>query len=187
MINTAYLRESYPPFITAEQVRVILHISKRKAAWMLNNGYIKCKATQKKTRKYTIKLDDLIEYIEDSTLHPEHYHMPDSMFSSSASKVANKYGFPKVLPTEDFRLWLSDEWADLPDSLTNTEVTDITGYGIKTVNRWLANKWLRSVKIIDGVVTTREWLIDYYSGSGYNIGHMNPKHVALMRKYFNAE
>lgn len=59
-----------PPILSGEQVRIALHISKRKCAWMLNNGFIKCQNTGKKTRKYTVLKEDLLTYIEDSANHP---------------------------------------------------------------------------------------------------------------------
>ena len=35
------LRAQYPKKLTLDNVRCILHISKRKASWLLANGYIK--------------------------------------------------------------------------------------------------------------------------------------------------
>ena len=40
--------------LSAEQICKILHISKRKCAWMLQNGMIPCKDSGKKTRRYTV-------------------------------------------------------------------------------------------------------------------------------------
>ena len=49
------LRAQYPKKLTLDNVRCILHISKRKASWLLANDYIKCKNNGKKTRQYSIK------------------------------------------------------------------------------------------------------------------------------------
>ena len=38
----SYLRDHYPAEVTSDQVRQMLHISKRKCAWMLQNGWIRC-------------------------------------------------------------------------------------------------------------------------------------------------
>ena len=40
---------AYPKTINSEQLRIILGISKRKCAWMLQNGVIPCKDTKKKS------------------------------------------------------------------------------------------------------------------------------------------
>ena len=57
-------RKSYPNVLSLEKVRLILGISKRKAAWMLQNGIIKCENTGKKTRQYRVKLTDLFRYLD---------------------------------------------------------------------------------------------------------------------------
>lgn len=57
-----------------------LHISKRKCAWMLNSGFIKCQNTCKRTRKYTVLKEDLLNYIEDSAKHPDKYVTPYDVF-----------------------------------------------------------------------------------------------------------
>jgi hypothetical protein len=54
----SYLREHYPQEVTSDQVRQMLHISKRKCAWMLQNGFIRCQDNGKKPRRYTIYLED---------------------------------------------------------------------------------------------------------------------------------
>ena len=45
--------------VTAEEAARVLHVSKRKCAWMLQNGHIPCIDTGKKTRRYTIRFHDL--------------------------------------------------------------------------------------------------------------------------------
>ena len=45
-------------YINKEELRIMLHISKRKATWMLENGVIPCINSGKKTRQFKIKLSD---------------------------------------------------------------------------------------------------------------------------------
>jgi len=42
MSDYSYLKERYPEILSSEQLRQILHISKRKCVWMLQNGWIPC-------------------------------------------------------------------------------------------------------------------------------------------------
>ena len=58
------LRAQYPKKLTLDNVRCISHIGKRKASWLLANGYIKCKNNGKKTRQYSIHIKDLFTYID---------------------------------------------------------------------------------------------------------------------------
>ena len=62
--------------ITAEEACRILHISKRKCAWMLQNGMIPCIDSGKKTRRYTILLNDVLTFKTDYETHPEKYFIP---------------------------------------------------------------------------------------------------------------
>jgi len=55
-----YLYEEYPEVISADQLYRICHISKRKAKWLLEHGYIPCEDSGKKTRRYKIRLNDVI-------------------------------------------------------------------------------------------------------------------------------
>ena len=114
-----------PQVLSGEQVRCALHISKRKCAWLLNNGYIKCKNSGKKSRKYTVLKSDLIEFIEDSQRCPEKYVLPCGEFSSGSKNAAigvtSQIGLPAPLPDIDvdaFRNWLTTELCCFPDALT---------------------------------------------------------------------
>ena len=70
----------------AEEVCKILHISKRKCSWMLQNGSIPCKDTGKKTHRYLVLRHDLDEYIKDSEQHPEKYFIPVTFTSNNPGK-----------------------------------------------------------------------------------------------------
>lgn len=177
-----------PQVLSGEQVRCALHISKRKCAWMLNNGFIKCQNTGKRTRKYTVLKEDLITYIEDSTKHPEKYVTPYAEFSTAKYGSArqprpHKTEFPSSLPSE-FRPWLEQEFEQVPDALTILQVITITGYTDNTVNRWLRRGWLKSAQIQTGRIIAKEWLMDFYCGYGYTIAQMSLQHIKLMQKFF---
>ena len=47
--------------VSLDEAAKILHISKRKCAWMLQNGIIPCIDTGKQTRRYTILRKDVLE------------------------------------------------------------------------------------------------------------------------------
>ena len=53
--------------LSLEQLRQKLHISKRKAAWMLNNGVIPCRIVDTPTHlRYYVKEEDLRAYMKQS-------------------------------------------------------------------------------------------------------------------------
>ena len=179
---------SLPPVLSGEQVRCALHISKRKCAWMLNNGFIKCQNTGKRTRKYTVLKEDLLTYIEDSAKYPEKYVTPYAEFSTA--KYGNprkprprKTGFPSSLPV-GFRPWLEQEFETVPDALTIPQVIATTGYADNTVNRWLRQGHLRFVQTQTAKIISKTWLIDFYCSYAYTITNMSDKHIKLLQKFF---
>ena len=124
MINSF---EGLPTVLSGEQVRSVLHISKRKCAWMLNNGFIKCENTGKKTRKYAVKLTDLIEFIVDSEKHPEKYVTPYAQFStakyplahssiSELYQVRSSVGSFASMPSAFRSLYSQRAWASVPSA-----------------------------------------------------------------------
>lgn len=183
---------SLPEVLSGEQVRCILHISKRKCAWMLNNGFIKCQNTGKRTRKYTVLKKDLLKYIEDSQQHPERYVTPYGEFSAteyasdSRKQYLRKSGFPSSLP-EWFRAWLEIEFETVPDALTIPQVITVTGYTDNSVERWLRQGHLKFVQTQTTKIVAKEWLIDFYCGYGYTIAQMSEQHIKLIRKYFDEQ
>lgn len=59
------IRRKYPETVSKDQFYQIAHISKATALHLLQNGLVPCKDTGKKTRRYTIRTDDIIFYLID--------------------------------------------------------------------------------------------------------------------------
>ena len=66
----SHLRDEYPKIISQDQLYRICRISKRKATWLLENGYIPCEDSGKKTRRFKIRIDDVIIYLTKLEKHP---------------------------------------------------------------------------------------------------------------------
>ena len=160
MSDYSYLYDEFPEVISGEQLRKILHISKRKCAWLLQSGAIPCTDNCNKTRRYAVKLNDVINYI--------------IAFENAAVNVQ------PLRPPDGFRELLIDEWFDVPDVLTITDVAGITGYTPNAVDRWIVKGILRSVIVQIGIITCRDWLIDFYCSDGYNIAKKVDKHRELL-------
>ena len=177
--------------LTAEQICKILHISKRKCAWMLQNGMIPCKDSGKKTRRYTVLQKDLDAYIKDSAEHPEKYFIPVTFSSKNPGKrepikkyEPDKYFiYPEQVPA-DFRAWLDDAWYDLPDVITPKDVETILGYEHESVRRWINRGWLQITKAHNFEYIARDWLIDFTCDYAFQIIKKSEKHRKLLDKYF---
>lgn len=62
----AKIKETYPEKIGLEQMRVICHISKKTARYLLKSGLVPCIDTGKKTRQYIINTKDVIAYLKSA-------------------------------------------------------------------------------------------------------------------------
>ena len=171
------LREQYPNKLTLEDVRSILHISKRKASWLLANGYIKCKNNGKKTRQYSIDLKDLFEYIDTA----ETLCLPCGIFSSRQA-VESSFHMPAPV---NFTEWLQGEWRSIQDLLRLDEVAVITGYALSSVQKWTYKKALPCLWTQAKVLTTKEWLIGFLVNHGYQIIRKSDVHLRLLQKYYS--
>ena len=163
-IVIAEIKEQYPPIVSSEQLRKILHISKRKCVWMLRNGFIPYHDNHKKACRYSIKLKNVLAFIEDFENNPEKYAMPCSEFSAA------KYKKPVIEPER------------LHDMLWVNEVVELTGYNKNTVNHWLDKGKLKSVVVQSGRVTSKTWLIEFYCGAGNEIVLKSREHLRLIEK-----
>ncbi len=177
MINLDEIKNNYPQTISKEDLYKILHISKRKATWILENGYIPFHKTNRETWKYKINLDDVISFVENYVLNADKYNTTPKGFPTSLSLCA------KSFDKNDFKLWLNDEWVYEKEIMINTDVVTLTGYTISAVNQWLLSGKLLNVKTQSGIFTTKEWLIDFYCNYLNIIVNKCDKHQKLLKKY----
>ena len=172
-------RKEYPKQLTLENVRCILHISKRKASWLLANGYIKCRNNGKKTRQYSIDIKDLFEYIDSA----EKACLPCGIFSSRQS-IDTAFNLP---PPANFSQWLRNEWSTVNDLLRLDEVAVITGYALSSVQKWTYKKRLPCIWAQAKVLTTKEWLIEFFVEHGHRIIRKSDIHLQLLHKFYSPQ
>lgn len=73
----AKIKETYPEKIGLEQMRVICHISKKTARYLLKSGLVPCIDTGKKTRQYIINTKDVIAYLKKRQSSPAKIYAPN--------------------------------------------------------------------------------------------------------------
>ena len=169
----------YPETINSEQLRIILGISKRKCAWMLQNGVIPCKDTEKKTRRYTIEITDVIHYVNTVSENPYAYFIPP-IFSAKKSTAEIRY--PNEL-REAFSEWLTKRWCHRKDTLSPKEIEKLLGYEHESVRRWINRGHLKCVKAQGEEIIAKEWLISFLSDYGFKIAKKSQKHQELITEF----
>ena len=174
MTDPEKLRREYPEIISSEQLRLILHVSKRRCVWLMKN-YIPHTDNGAKTRRYTIRLEDAISFIKEYERSPDSFAAPPGQFTS-------KPYIPPNVDIEALRLTLEDEWYNIPELLDPVTVSRMTCYSDTSVNRWLDKGTLRSALTQTGRVTSKAWLIDFLCGKGMRITKKNEWHLSVLKK-----
>ena len=173
---------TYPKKINSEQLRIILGISKRKCAWMLQNGVIPCKDTEKKTRRYTIEITDVIHYVNTVSENPYAYFIPP-IFSACKKKVpTDEIRYPKEV-REAFSEWLTKRWCNRRETFSPKELETLLGYEHQSVRRWLNRGHLKCVKAQGEEIIAKEWLITFLSDYGFKIAKKSQKHQELITEF----
>jgi hypothetical protein len=170
---------TYPKTINSEQLRIILGISKRKCAWMLQNGVIPCKDTEKKTRRYAIEITDVIHYVNTVSENPNLYFIPPIF---SAKKSTSEIRYPNEL-REDFSVWLTKRWCHRKETLIPKDIEKLIGYEHESVRRWLNRGHLKCVKAHGDEIIAKEWLIAFLSDYRFKIAKKSQKE--LLNEYFS--
>ena len=176
-----YIREQYPEIITKDQLYRICRISKRKALWLLENGVIPCEDSGKKTRRFRIKLGDVIEFLERRDAGDLDVVFPQGAFSSGSHPACQSRAY---LDSEELCAFILAEWDDQLDMLTVGEAAELCGYSAYTVNGWVRKGTVASVAYHGANLVSKESLAEWLaSGEGQGIGHMSEVHRRLVETY----
>ena len=152
--------------ITKEQLYKLLHISKRKAKWMLDEGIIPCQNRGTKTHTYLIRMEDVRIYLArpDAERRRE---LPTGQFNAHPVRSRRKC---ENLPqrelreeeTDNYMLYLEEEWAVLPDDLSVAQVVSLTGICEKKILRWLQTGELFAVRFGGRYHIPKEVVVEWY-------------------------
>lgn len=149
-----YLRTQYSDIISCEQLSKICRISKRKAKWLLENGVISCVDTGKKTWRFQISIDTVIDYLVKRDANSLTVAAPTGTFSS---KPHQKPEAPVDLAA--FREYTQRLWRNEPDVLTVEEASHISGFSKDTIYKWIQSGRLMSIRHMGRHIIPKEELI----------------------------
>ena len=186
--------------ISLEQLYKMLHISKRKAAWMLQNGIIPCEIRNTPTHKYTIRKEDVLTYMAKSdrekrkeipvgifnakkTNNPRRTESPDSdcggYFDDTNYKLRGK-------ERARFKEMLEDLLYAVPDTLTVDEVAELTGYHRRTILRYVQRKYIYGVNIMGKYYISKQSVINYLAtDKAFKNTQKSEWHTMVILKYLN--
>lgn len=165
MITESYYNEvlqSYPEYITKDQMYRICHISKKTCSFLLESGLVPNIDSGKKTRRFKIKTADVIQYLKDRDDYPELYKAPDGFYQGNHSKKAPS--FDEVFTQEDLermRGFYEIKLKNYPDVMTSLEIAEFTGYCKNTVGRWCSKKELKCFFLKQQYQIPKVYLLDF--------------------------
>ena len=187
MTDYSFLRDEYPEIISQDQLYRICRISKRKATWLLENGYIPCEDSGKKTRRFKIRIDDVIIYLTKLEKHPESLQTPPGIFSSR-TKYRSIKQMQEPIDSDKFMIMLKKKWGVLPEALTVREITRLVGYSQSTISQWILKGKIIAVRYYSKYLIPKDYLIEYIVTKGYyEIYQKSKEHSELIREYQNMD
>ena len=170
----------YPDIMNKEQMRMVCHISKRTALYLLQSGLIPSETTGKKTRCYLIRKSDVIAFYLDHAQNPERYLAPKGWYQYDNVKMpAHKIRIlPPPIPEEDMRRYYEKALAKAPDVWDVNRVCAYTGYNRRAVGNWIRKGRLHTVMRTHKYFIPKCFLIDYLCSAEYwNIIRKSREHI----------
>lgn len=183
------IRKSYPRIVSKDQVYRICHISKATALYLLQSGLIPCVDSGKKTRKYRVKLDDVINYLQNREIDPFSYKPPENYYvakSHPTSPHRKRAHIPSDL-IPGARGFFEDKLQRYDEVMTTVQVSKFLGYSTKTVVGWYEKKEIKCFFIKNKLIFPKEYLIDFIVSDRCNyIRLKSNRHIELIREYLSA-
>ena len=159
--------------LSLEQLRQKLHISKRKAAWMLQNGVIPCRIVDTPTHlRYYVKEEDLERYLAKSPSERSR-KIPVGVFSSRKENSlplemgGRDHNNVNIVLTSNERAMfihlLEKRMEIYPDAMDINRVAKITGYSRTTILRRVQNGDMFAVMMNDEYVLSKSGVIEFFA------------------------
>ena len=160
--------------ISLEQLYKMLHVSKRKAAWMLQNGIIPCRMRNTQTHRYAVQTEDVEAYLHKS--HKERRkEIPVGQFNAKPTKQTvsmNRAPLDTVTLTgcyislegdtkDAFRAFVATRLLYINDALTVSQAAKAIGYSKNMVLDHIAKKHLEAVNISRRYIIAKPWLVEF--------------------------
>lgn len=149
-IDYSYLKNDYPEVITLDQLYRICHISKRKGKWLLENKIIPCEDTGKKTRRFKIKLDNVISYLTNVATGEYIPAIPTGIFSSNSGAKKKQNDYDRLIQKlnipecyQEIYKYYEKKYQKFPDALDVKTVSEMLGFGENCIHRWIKDGKLK--------------------------------------------
>lgn len=171
-------------FISADQLYIILHISKRKLKYLLDNGYIPCEIRNSKTWRYRIGKETAEQVQKSLKANPNCFGLPSGLFNSGRSK-AQINSRPCLNPAclAAFRFWLIEKYRTYPGALTLAQASELSHLSPNHILLRIKKKEIFASLIGTRYVISKKSIIEYISSEKVILSSVTLK---IMIKEFSA-
>ena len=163
------LLETYPEYISLDQMRVICRIAKRTARYLLESGIVPCECTGKKTWRYKIKLVDVIAYLQAS--EKEGSRIPRGVLSSRSPYMPKVPLIREAAMKDQLAEYFHYIYEDYPDLLFIVDVSEMTGMNKKTILSRIRSGDLTAVMVthkgVNKFIVAKQDLIEFTSSASF--------------------
>lgn len=174
------LKKEYPKFVSKEQLCKICGIAKDTAWIYLQSGVIPCRDTGKKTRRYSICIEDVIAFLEkrDKGQVPPRselkYYRPRPLAP-----------LPEIKETDGYRGEVKRYFSSLlngsPDVVTPREMAEIVGLSQAVIQRHILHGKIHAAIVGRGYKISKENVLVFMLSSCYQDGKgCSEKYKAIM-------
>ena len=187
------IRKQYPETISKDQFYRIAHISKATTLYLLQSGLVHCIDSGKKTRRYTIRMDDVIFYMIDREKHPEVYQAPVNWYKKRSGKKRSSADCYRELSElslralkdrKAFRKFIEKRLEGYDDLMKVAEVMEVIGYSNTSIHRWCRDKKLKAFYVSSKFLIPKISLVDFLvSQDSFDIKRKSKKHIFLIRTF----
>ena len=164
-----YLKKDYPQFVSKEQLYKICGIAKDTAWVYLNSGIIPCRDTGKKTRRYSIHIDDVITFLEKRDK------------GAVPSRAELKYlrpRYPQKLPEiKETATWhqqatryLSNVLKDAPDAVRPRQMAELVGLSTTVIQQHILHGNIEAVIVGRGYIISKSGMLRFILSERYQNG-----------------
>lgn len=176
--------------ISMEQLRKLLHISKRKASWMLRNGVIPCENRGCATHTFIIRMEDVEAYLA-KPLRQRKKEIPVGAFNAQLTHIELHPEYCLKLrgaKRERFIEFLEGTMSDVPDALTIDEAATVIGYHRQTVYNHTANGDITAIRISGRLIIPKSEMIQYLATDrAFRIQRKSGWHMEVIGEFLTEE
>ena len=187
--------------ISLEQLYKMLHVSKRKAAWMLQNGIIPCRIRPTATHRYIIRLEDVEIYLQRQR-KARREEIPAGIFNAKPRKrevLLNRQPVDTVTIAECYAT-LADEYKDAfrahvekrlrytADAFVIDTAAEIIGYSRGMVLSHIQQKHIDAVRISGKYIISKAAIVDFLvSDIAFGIVNKSAWHMNTILQFAEKE